>query len=84
MKLDSIKVFVVGNPPPGFGGRYFVFLKLRTACGMEGLFNVMVKLTGTSCALHYFVFTYILISPYSRCHAVAIDSLSVRAFPSLP
>ena len=34
MKLDSIKVFVVGNPPPGFGGRYFVFLKLVTSCGM--------------------------------------------------
>jgi 2-dehydro-3-deoxyphosphogalactonate aldolase len=37
MKLDSVKVFVVGNPPPGFGGRYFVFLKLKTACGIEGL-----------------------------------------------
>ena len=29
MKLDSVKVFVVGNPPPGYGGRYFVFLKLQ-------------------------------------------------------
>jgi galactonate dehydratase len=37
MKLDSVKVFIVGNPPPGFGGRYFVFLKLRTACGIEGV-----------------------------------------------
>jgi 2-dehydro-3-deoxyphosphogalactonate aldolase len=37
MKLDSVKVFVVGNPPPGFGGRYFVFLKLKTACGIEGV-----------------------------------------------
>src|ERR1022692_4608433 len=36
MKLDSVKVFIVGNPPPGYGGRYFVFLKLRTACGIEG------------------------------------------------
>src|SRR6202049_106292 len=36
MKLDSIKVFIVSNPPPSFGGRYFVFLKLRTACGIEG------------------------------------------------
>jgi len=30
MKLDSAKVFIVGNPPPGFGGRYFVFVKLGT------------------------------------------------------
>jgi galactonate dehydratase len=37
MKLDSVKVFVVGNPPPGFGGRYFVFVKLKTACGIEGV-----------------------------------------------
>ena len=37
MKLDSVKTFVVGNPPPGFGGRYYVFLKLRTACGVEGV-----------------------------------------------
>jgi galactonate dehydratase len=36
MKLESIKTFVVGNPPPGFGGRYFIFVKLRTACGIEG------------------------------------------------
>ncbi|MFI4889675.1 MAG: mandelate racemase/muconate lactonizing enzyme family protein [Steroidobacterales bacterium] len=37
MKLDSVKVFIVGNPPPGFGGRYFVFVKLKTACGIEGV-----------------------------------------------
>ena len=27
MKLESIKTYVVGNPPPSFGGRYFVFVK---------------------------------------------------------
>ncbi|MEY4882376.1 MAG: hypothetical protein RIS34_230 [Pseudomonadota bacterium] len=37
MKLESIKTFVVANPPPGFGGRYFVFVKLRTTCGIEGI-----------------------------------------------
>ena len=40
MKLDSVKVFLVTNPPPGFGGRYFVFLKLKTACGIEGVGEV--------------------------------------------
>jgi len=40
MKLESVKVFVVGNPPPSFGGRYFVFLKLRTQCGVEGVGEV--------------------------------------------
>lgn len=37
MKLADIKTFVVGNPPPHFGGRYFVFVKLTTACGISGL-----------------------------------------------
>lgn len=37
MKLESIQTFVVANPPPSFGGRYFVFVKLRTACGIEGI-----------------------------------------------
>ncbi len=37
MKLAGIETFVVGNPPPHFGGRYFVFVKLTTACGITGL-----------------------------------------------
>ena len=40
MKLTDVKTFVVGNPPPGFGGRYFVFLKLITDEGIEGLGEV--------------------------------------------
>jgi galactonate dehydratase len=46
MKLESVKVFVVGNPPPGFGGRYFVFLKLKTACGIEGVGEVYAATFG--------------------------------------
>ena len=37
MKLAEIRTFVVGNPPPHFGGRYFVFVKLTTACGISGI-----------------------------------------------
>jgi galactonate dehydratase len=37
VKLAGIQTFVVGNPPPHFGGRYFVFVKLTTACGISGL-----------------------------------------------
>lgn len=37
MKLQSIETFVVANPPPRRGGQYFIFLRLRTACGIEGV-----------------------------------------------
>ena len=40
MKITGVRTFVVGNPPPGFGGRYFVFLKLQTDGGIEGLGEV--------------------------------------------
>ena len=40
MKISGLKTFVVGNPPPSFGGRYFVFLKITTDCGIEGLGEV--------------------------------------------
>ncbi|MGD0503817.1 MAG: mandelate racemase/muconate lactonizing enzyme family protein [Steroidobacteraceae bacterium] len=46
MKLDSVKVFVVGNPPPSYGGKYFVFLKLKTVCGIEGVGEVYAATFG--------------------------------------
>ncbi|WP_457553418.1 hypothetical protein [Desulfobacula sp.] len=40
MKITSVKTFVVGTPPPHFGGRYWVFLKLTTDQGIEGIGEV--------------------------------------------
>ncbi len=37
MKLTDIETFVVGNPPPHFGGRCFVFVKLTTDSGVSGI-----------------------------------------------
>lgn len=37
MKLDKIETFVFGNPPPRHGGRYFIFVRLTTACGITGV-----------------------------------------------
>jgi len=37
MKLTDIKTFVVGNPRPGYGGRYFVFVKLTTDGNVSGV-----------------------------------------------
>jgi galactonate dehydratase len=40
MRIVNVKTFVVGNPPPHFGGRYFIFLKLVTDGGVEGVGEV--------------------------------------------
>jgi len=37
MKLTDIKTYVVGNPPPHYGGRYFVFVKLTTDSRVDGI-----------------------------------------------
>ena len=37
MCLEKIETFVVGNPPPRHGGRYFIFVRLTTSCGITGV-----------------------------------------------
>ena len=37
MKVKDLKVFIVGNPPPSWGGRYFIFVKLTTDNGITGI-----------------------------------------------
>jgi len=40
VRITGVRTFVVGNPTPGYGGRYFIFLKLETDGGLEGLGEV--------------------------------------------
>ena len=40
MKIQSLETFIVGNPPPKFGGRYFIFVKLTTDNGITGVGEV--------------------------------------------
>jgi len=40
VKITDVKTFVVGNPPPHFGGNFFVFVKLTTDTGIEGIGEV--------------------------------------------
>ncbi|MBB5515535.1 L-alanine-DL-glutamate epimerase-like enolase superfamily enzyme [Rubricella aquisinus] len=46
MKLADLDVITVGNPPPGFGGRYFLFVKVTTACGIIGWGEVYAATVG--------------------------------------
>ena len=46
MKISGLKTFVVGNPPPYHGGRYFIFVKLVTDDGIEGVGEVYAATFG--------------------------------------
>jgi len=37
MKVAEIETFVVGNPPPRHGGRYFIFVTVTTDNGVKGV-----------------------------------------------
>ena len=37
MKIADLETFVVGNPPPYRGGRYFIFVKIVTDNGIAGI-----------------------------------------------
>lgn len=40
MKITDVTSFVVANPPPYHGGRYFIFVKITTDNGIEGVGEV--------------------------------------------
>ncbi|MCC0042362.1 MAG: mandelate racemase/muconate lactonizing enzyme family protein [Rhodobiaceae bacterium] len=46
MKIREFRTFVVANPPPSFGGRYFVFVKLTTDNGIVGYGEVYAATFG--------------------------------------
>ena len=46
MKITDFRTFVVANPPPHFGGRYFIFVKLVTGCGVSGIGEAYVATFG--------------------------------------
>ncbi len=46
MKITDVKTWVVANPPPHFGGRYFIFVKLTTDGGVEGIGEVYAATFG--------------------------------------
>lgn len=36
MRITDVKTWVVGNPPPGIGGKYFIFVRLTTNSNVVG------------------------------------------------
>ena len=52
MKLESIEVIVTANPPPSFGGRYFIFVKVTTKCGIVGWGECYAASVGPKAMVH--------------------------------
>ena len=46
MRLRDLEVFIVGPPPPGWGGRYWIFTKLTTDNGIAGFGEVYASTVG--------------------------------------
>lgn len=46
MRLESHETFIVGTPPPGWGGRYFILVRLTTECGLQGWGEVYAASVG--------------------------------------
>ncbi|NKX46332.1 mandelate racemase/muconate lactonizing enzyme family protein [Roseicyclus persicicus] len=46
MQLQSLEIFTIAPPPPGWGGRYWLIVRLRTACGITGLGEVYAAAVG--------------------------------------
>ena len=40
MKIVSCSTYIVATPPPHVGGMYWIFVSLRTDCGIEGIGEV--------------------------------------------
>jgi galactonate dehydratase len=46
MKLRDLEIFIVAPPPPGWGGRYWIFVKLVTDDGLVGYGEVYASAVG--------------------------------------
>jgi len=46
VKLKYLEIIVVGTPPPGWGGRYFIFVKVTTDNGIIGYGEVYAAAVG--------------------------------------
>lgn len=46
MKLTDLETFVIGTPPPGWGGRYWLIVKLTTDNGITGYGEVYAASVG--------------------------------------
>lgn len=61
MKVVSLETHVVAVPPPHLGGMYWIFVKIKTACGIEGVGEVYAS------TFHPRVMELAIEDVFSRC-----------------
>lgn len=61
MKIVSCETFIVATPPPHVGGMYWIFVQLRTACGIEGIGEIYAA------TFHPKVMTHAIDDVFERC-----------------
>lgn len=72
MRIEAFRTFVVGNPPPHHGGRYFVFVKLATRDGIEGLGEVYAATFGAHTLAR-------MVEDVCERHVVGADPFRIEA-----
>lgn len=72
MKIQDLTTFVIGNPPPHFGGRYFVFLKLTTDDGITGVGEVYTDTFGPQTVVR-------MVEDVFERHVSGIDPFRIEA-----
>jgi galactonate dehydratase len=72
VKVTGLRTFVVGNPPPSYGGRYFVLLTLTTDDGIVGVGEVY------SATFHPDVVVHMIEDVFER-HVEGADPFHIEA-----
>ncbi|HEX6299351.1 MAG TPA: mandelate racemase/muconate lactonizing enzyme family protein [Acidimicrobiia bacterium] len=73
MKIVGLETFVVANPPPSLGGRYFTFVKLTSSDGIVGFGEAYVA------TFHPGVVSSMLVDVAER-HLIGRDPFDIELF----
>jgi len=72
MKITDVRSFVVGTPPPHFGGKYFIFVKLTTDTGIVGYGEVYAATFGPATVER-------MIADVAERHVIDADPFAIEA-----
>lgn len=71
MKITDVASFVVGTPPPHFGGQYFIFVKLTTDDGVVGYGEIYAATFGPQTVVA-------MLDEVAERHVVGMDPFRIE------